>query len=129
MIITVRIEDLGVEMPKHERPRQVRPEEMHAQSMVFVAPNPWDAIHDGRVVDEATLRKWERGIPKHCSCQVDYQAYKASTPPDFTSAESLWLWGVALHNHVNRKLGKPELTIDEARLQWSRLDDLEHKQG
>ena len=90
----------------------------------------WSKLHGYRGCDPQWLEIWEYLIPKFgCSCTNDYQAYKASTPPDFTSPESLWLWGVALHNHVNRKLGKPELTVDEARLQWSRLDGLEHKQG
>ena len=101
-------------------------------SSFVVAPlgNPWTPIHDGTVCDPISLAGWELRIPAYgCACRKDYMLYKTSSPPDFTSPESLWLWGVELHNHVNRKLGKPELTIEEARLQWSRLDDLEHKQG
>ena len=83
--------------------------------------NPWTPIHDGTVRDAITLAEWELRIPSYgCACRKDYMLYKASTPPDFTSPESLWLWGFNLHNYVNRKLGKPELTVEEARLQWSR---------
>lgn len=85
--------------------------------------NPWKDLHSGIVCDQPSLESWELRIPAYgCACRKDYMLYKASTPPDFTSAESLWLWGVNLHNHVNRKLGKPELTVEEARLQWSRSD-------
>ena len=81
----------------------------------------WSKLHGYKGCDPQWLEIWEYLIPKFgCSCTNDYQSYKASTPPDFTSPESLWLWGFNLHNHVNRKLGKPELTIEEARLQWSR---------
>lgn len=83
--------------------------------------NPWKDLHSGIVCDQQSLEKWELRIPSYgCACRKDYMLYKASTPPDFTSPESLWLWGYHLHNYVNRKLGKPELTIEEARLQWSR---------
>lgn len=81
----------------------------------------WQAIHSYRGNCTEWFATWETMLPHFgCSCVADYQAYKASNTPDFTSPESLWLWGVELHNYVNRKLGKPELTIEEARLQWSR---------
>jgi hypothetical protein len=50
-------------------------------------------------------------------------------PPDFTSPEAFFAWGVALHNAVNRKLGKPELTIEEARRIWRRNDGLESEKA
>jgi hypothetical protein len=48
--------------------------------------------------------------------------YKALNPPDFSSPTAYWLWGYNLHNWVNRKLGKPELTIEEALAIWRRQD-------
>jgi len=85
--------------------------------------NPWIPLHDGTVKDAESLLKWEAVIPGYgCKCRKDYLAYKAENPPDFSSEESLWLWGVALHNWVNRKLGKPELTIDQAKAIWRQPD-------
>ena len=84
---------------------------------------PWTRLHSYRWCDPVWLAEWELSIPGYgCQCRRDYALYKASTPPDFSSPEALWLWGFNLHNWVNRKLGKPELTVDEARLQWSRSD-------
>lgn len=85
--------------------------------------NPWTPIHDGTVKDETTFAEWELGIPQYgCQCRRDYAEYKANNPPSFESAESIWLWGVDLHNYVNSKLGKPEVTIKEARKIWRRDD-------
>ena len=91
--------------------------------------NPWIPLHDGTVKDAESLLKWEAVIPGYgCKCRKDYLTYKAENPPDFSSEESLWLWGVALHNWVNRKLGKPEITIEEARNIWRRNDGLDNKE-
>ena len=125
MIIKVSSESLGITIEKRERSSSIDPSNLHAGDIRFNVPNPWTPIHDGSVKDFETFKRWERGIPRHCKCQADYKSYKASTPPDFSSPQALWLWGFHLHNWVNRKLGKPELTVDEARLQWSKQDGKE----
>lgn len=58
-------------------------------------------------------RQWEGSIPAEgCSCRKNYD--KLEFEPDFSSAESFFESGVELHNIVNRKLDKPELTIEDA---------------
>ena len=90
-------------------------------------PNPWTSLHDGTVKDALSLANWELQIPSYgCQCKKDYAIYKAANPPDFSSAEALWLWGVNLHNWVNRKLGKPEITIEQAYAIWRAVDDKEN---
>lgn len=92
--------------------------------------NPWIPLHDGTVKDAESLLKWEAVIPGYgCKCRKDYATYKAENPPDFSSEESLWLWGVALHNAVNAKLGKPQITIDEARKIWRQNDEQTKNSG
>jgi hypothetical protein len=49
-------------------------------------------------------------------------------PPDFSSPEAFFAWGVALHNAVNAKLGKPEITIEEAYLIWRKSDGLDQQE-
>lgn len=84
---------------------------------------PWDRLHDGSVSSSRDLTEWELTIPQYeCGCRAFYAQYKADNPPDFTTPEAFFRWGVNLHNAVNRKLGKPELTIDEALSIW-RKDD------
>lgn len=87
-------------------------------------PNAWTPLHNGTVRDAISLANWELQIPQYgCACKKEYAIYKAENQPDFSSSESLWLWGVALHNWVNCKLGKPEITIEEANKIW-RPDDV-----
>jgi hypothetical protein len=85
--------------------------------------NPWIALHDGTIRDESTLAEWELSIPQYgCQCKAFYRAWKAENAPDFSSPEAFFAWGVALHNAVNAKLGKHEITLDEAYSIW-RMND------
>jgi hypothetical protein len=86
-------------------------------------PNAWPALHAYDGCDPVWHAEWELTIPDYgCSCRKDYAEYKAANPPDFSSPTAYWLWGVHLHNWVNRKLGKTELTVEEARAIWRRQD-------
>jgi hypothetical protein len=86
-------------------------------------PNPWMPVHDGSIKNEKDLAGWELTIPQYeCGCRAFYAKYKADNHPDFSTPEAFFAWGVALHNAVNRKLGKPELTIDEALSIWRNGD-------
>ena len=89
-------------------------------------PNPWIALHNGSIVDASGLAEWEKTIPQYeCGCRAFYAQHKADNPPDFTTPEAFFRWGVSLHNSVNRKLGKPELTIEEALSIWRKPDGLD----
>ena len=69
----------------------------------------------GRTIEENWLNQ---GIPELLSCHTcrdDYKAYLTANPPVLDSVDSYFDWTVKLHNHVNIKLGKPTLTIDQAR--------------
>ena len=89
-------------------------------------PNPWILLHDGSIKTIEQLTEWELLIPQYgCSCKRFYAEWKAANPPDFTSPEAFFAWGVRLHNAVNAKLSKPEITIEEAYSIWRKSDGLE----
>jgi hypothetical protein len=91
-------------------------------------PNPWILLHDGSIKTIEQLTEWELLIPQYgCSCKRFYAEWKAANPPDFTSPEAFFAWGVRLHNAVNAKLSKPEITIEEACSIWRKSDGLEVK--
>lgn len=91
-------------------------------------PNPWILLHDGSIKTIEQLTEWELLIPQYgCSCKRFYAEWKAANPPDFTSPEAFFAWGVRLHNAVNAKLSKPEITIEEAYSIWRKSDGLEVK--
>lgn len=81
----------------------------------------WPELHTHRYTTEHEAKSffadwWDRR-PKKCGCS-DSQAILSENPIDFSSAEKFFSSGVRLHNAVNRKLTKPELTIDKAEKLW-----------
>jgi hypothetical protein len=92
--------------------------------------NPWIALHDGTVFDAKSLADWELSIPQYgCQCKAFYRAWKAENAPDFSSPEAFFAWGVSLHNAVNAKLGKPQITLDEAYSIWRKNDGMVNSEG
>ena len=85
-------------------------------------PNPWIFLHDGSIKTIEQLTEWEPLIPHYgCACKRFYDEWKAANPPDFSSPEAFFAWGVNLHNAVNAKLEREQVTIDEACRIWKRF--------
>lgn len=61
-----------------------------------------------------------------CDCRTDAAAWLAVHPPDFglpsddaaTKSRKLGQWSLWWHNHVNRKLGRPEWTWEQSAERW-----------
>lgn len=47
-------------------------------------------------------------------CFSTWKAFEEENPPDFSTEEARFAWTVKGHNHVNEKLGKPLLSVEEA---------------
>jgi hypothetical protein len=88
----------------------------------------WDKLHSYRGCDPQWLDIWQYIIPQRCDCKDGYQRILADMPPDFTSPEAFFAWGVALHNAVNKKLSKPEITIEKAYFIWRKTDGLDQQE-
>jgi hypothetical protein len=78
----------------------------------------WSMLHRYKGCDSVFVEAWEAWIPSTCSCRDDYKAILKEHPFDFSSPDAFFRSGIELHNAVNRKLGKPELTLDEAYRIW-----------
>lgn len=80
----------------------------------------WDDLHRRALThegdDSAWLRDFELQILGGCVCRKQWREDLAAKPPDFAN---YFAWTVAAHNAVNARLGKPILTVDEARAIWS----------
>ncbi len=64
------------------------------------------------------LANFARRIP--CGeCRHHWSSFSRLTPPDCTSHSTLFAWTVSAHNAVSRRLGKPEMSIEDARVRWS----------
>ena len=93
----------------HDRP----PEFVHSGTLA------WTSLHTYRGCDQAWLLEWEKTIPSAgCGCHSKYLELKVLMPPNFSSPDAFFAWGVDLHNAVNRKLLKPEITLDQAFSLW-----------
>jgi len=83
-------------------------------------PIKWKELHTRGLVDlpmdaeEKWFETYIEGLP--CpKCRQHFQAFLTDHAPDFSSRPRFFAWTVQAHNHVNRALGKPVLTDDEAR--------------
>ncbi len=91
-----------------ERGRQLWGE-LHCRALVF----------DGTNVTEETrwLDDFFRRLP--CGdCKKHWKLMIAATPPRWNNSADYFRWTVDLHNEVNRRLGKPELSVEGAQTVW-----------
>jgi hypothetical protein len=113
------------------RPKMLTPDEVAAKAERNKARQgrfAWAKLHGYRGCDPQWLDIWQYLIPARCDCKDGYQKILEQLPPDFSSPEAFFAWGVRLHNAVNAKLGNPQITLDEAYLIWRKDDGLEHKE-
>jgi Erv1 / Alr family len=88
-------------------------------------PPLWEELHRWSLTTDlpsakAWLNRFWARVP--ClKCKVGWFKLLTEHPPDFRSNQSLFAWSVAIHNAVNRHLGKPELTLQSARLRWAKM--------
>jgi hypothetical protein len=61
---------------------------------------------------------WVESIPWNgCTCKEHFDDYCNRTPPDFSD---LWKWGIEIHNDVNMRNGKKQLSLSEAEQLWTK---------
>lgn len=81
----------------------------------------WTSLHEYQGCNPTFVRDWEKLIPSYgCTCRKDYEELKRLHPFDYSTPDRFFLSGIALHNAVNRKLGKTEISIEDARKIWNR---------
>ncbi|HEX8342849.1 MAG TPA: ERV1/ALR-related protein [Tepidisphaeraceae bacterium] len=105
----------------------------HAANARRQAANPderfhrlWASIHrrpaayDGNAEGElAWVQVIDQQLP--CGeCRRHWRAMLTSLPPDLSSREAYFATTVEWHNTINRRLGKPVMTLDDARAVWTR---------
>jgi len=107
-----------IENPKRKNPPVVKP----IQRPVDLTPRHsfyhalWAECHTKQDATPDWFADWLNRVPSiGCSCQRDFINYVEANPPDFND---FYKWSVDAHNFVNEKLGKPELTLDEAKAIW-----------
>jgi hypothetical protein len=81
----------------------------------------WSLLHKYTGCDPQWFELWQYFIPNRCDCQAGYQKILESLPPDFSSPDAFFAWGVQLHNAVNKKLERQEMQIDQANANWRNI--------
>lgn len=87
-----------------------------------VQKNHWHLLHEYKLVPwnpkkaKNDYLRWKQKIPnsRTCPCKKNWAILDKANPPDFTSPDSFFFWGVDRHNDINAELGKPILTHEEA---------------
>lgn len=84
----------------------------------------WEQLHSYKYQSEEETKFfyefWVLTIPSFgCSCKSHWNEVTKDLPPDFSSAENFFRWGVEAHNRVNLMLGKPQFSYEEAKVVYN----------
>lgn len=91
----------------------------HLKRVAEAGRAAWVALHTERnPTREWFEAEWKPLIPQGCGCSGSANELLDQNPPRFDSPEDFFAWSVEYHNAVNRKLGKPEIGLDEALAIW-----------
>jgi hypothetical protein len=85
--------------------------------------NLWRELHTRALEykghnDRYYLKQFSKKIPSYstgCRCKEEWVKWVKSNPPVFGKGDEYFRWTVRGHNAINRKLGKKELTVEEAK--------------
>lgn len=106
-----------------ENPEARRPVKRPADDVRWAerGPQMWGDLHRRPflvpTLDAAAEKRWMDQFNKHVfcgECRAHWRALLAATPPDYSSREAYFAWTVDSHNQVNRRLGKPIVSVTVA---------------
>jgi len=74
----------------------------------------WSELHTKQDPTQQWFDDWVKRIPRYgCNCEQNLRPLLKESPIEF--GDGFFASTVCLHNAVNRKLGKPEMTVEDAR--------------
>ena len=90
--------------------------------LVTRGPELWCELHRWALTsDRSGALRWLARFETRIGCgdcRRHWQALVCEQPPDFASSETLFAWSVRMHNAVNRRLNKPEISVNAAAAYW-----------
>lgn len=78
----------------------------------------WRILHECTLGTSQWLSQWKQKIPKGCNCYKDFESMLSALPPRYESESDWFAWTVEIHNAVNRRLNKSEISIEQAERLW-----------
>ena len=104
-----------------------RSRSMSQSAILRDGPRFWAELHlfsfrnrncEDRAFMESWFNNWVESIPWNgCPCKDHFEDYCKHFPPDFCR---LWEWGIGIHNDVNKRNGKKQLSLNEAEQLWTK---------
>ncbi len=107
-------------------PRSESREVARKAVMSAVGPKLWQELHEYAVgvKDTKEIAAWLDGFAKRLpcgECRKEWKRIVADVPPITLTPYLFFLWTVRVHNRVNEKLGKPEMSeVDAISLYYRR---------
>jgi hypothetical protein len=108
--------------PAYKFPGQVRPSGDPSQRPAIVEDPGhagWAKLHKWALAKPAPDPQWFAGFADGIgcgACRMDFLKLLNANPPRYGA--ECFDWSVEIHNAVNAKLGKPTVTVEQARRRW-----------
>ena len=86
----------------------------------------WQLLHTYKYESEEDAKIWFeawKGKISCGSCKAHLEELLKALPTDYSSKEGFFKWTVEIHNMVNKKLGKVEISVEEAILLWQNTEN------
>jgi hypothetical protein len=91
-----------------------------AAKLVIAGRAHWLRAHEKKTWITAEFEGWRVGIPNFgCACKREADEYIVANPPPIGDDEGMFVWFWTFHNKKNHDLGKPLVTLEEARDRWA----------
>ena len=85
-------------------------------------PVLWGELHRWALTtDRKVVSRWLTRFAARIGCgecRRHWEALVTQMPADLSSNAALFAWSVTMHNAINMRLGKPEMTVDAAQVRW-----------
>lgn len=97
-------------------------QEDETDELLLRGPQLWRELHHWALTtDRRDAPRWLVRFATRIGCgecRREWETLVTEHPPDCSSNEALFAWSVAAHNAVNRRLGKPEMSLEAAEVYW-----------
>lgn len=79
----------------------------------------WRELHQHQSCDYEWYQAWrEQLVKSKCNCGSHFRELEKKQPLCFDSPQAFFESSIAMHNAVNDRLGKPQVSLDEAYMLW-----------
>jgi hypothetical protein len=110
-----RLEPANKTAPQRESSFRVQWTKEKPQDNLQAFRDHWRELHTKRDATQEWLLDWIARIPPGCGCGESFESILQRIPARF---DDWFAWTVEVHNAVNKKLSKPEITLAEAIKLW-----------